>query len=564
MKNQKNFYGPAERPPLMLTIFSSIQHMLLVLSLGLALPVTVARAANLTPTESGVLLSISLLSIGITGILQTLPSRFFGNGRMDLSGSDSAALSACAFAAQLGGMPLVFGMTLISGIFKGIVGSFTYRFRKLFPAEVTGTMIFILGLSIIPTAIKFFLGVPNFDKTGTYSVPHLIVAIITFLVMLVCTGFFEKTKPYAVLFGIIVGYILSACLGIFDKAAFAELSNSPFFQLPIPKKISLAFDWRAVIPFAIVTIAAIVDNIGDFTAAQKISDPKYKRPDWKCIESGIRASGLGSAIAGILGGVIQSTATANLGIAKATGITSRIVGYGACGILIALAFFPKLTGALMLIPEPVLGAILLYSVTYIMAGGFSSLMEVELDDRKVFVVFVSIILSVSTMIPGLWKFLPPNVAQVICSPLVMGTVVLITMTLLTRIGTKRKVCLQSGTCASAILVLNEKLKEICKEWTVKKDLSHSLIFGIDAVAEGLYVNGIRDEIRINMVYDQMQIKIQILTHNAENLEESNTVSDKKGVPDELELALIMLKNRFDHVRWIRKGQQLSLNIDADL
>ena len=67
-----------------------------------------------------------------------------------------------------------------------------------------------------------------------------------------------------------------------------------------------------------------------------------------------------------------------------------------------------------------------------------------------------------------------------------------------------------------------------------------------------------------MVYDQMQIKIQILTHNAENLEESSTDSDKKGVPDELELALIMLKNRFDHVRWIRKGQQLSLNIDADL
>jgi chromatin segregation and condensation protein Rec8/ScpA/Scc1 (kleisin family) len=112
--------------------------------------------------------------------------------------------------------------------------------------------------------------------------------------------------------------------------------------------------------------------------------------------------------------------------------------------------------------------------------------------------------------------------------------------------------------------VNEKLKDICKEWAVSKDLSHSLIFGIDAVVEGLYVNGVRDEIRINMVYDQMQIKIQILTHNAENLEESNTASDKKGVPDELELALIMLKNRFDHVRWIRKGQQLSLNIDADL
>ena len=564
MSKKNNFYGPADHPPLMLTIFSSIQHMLLVLSLGLALPVTVARAAGLGPQDAGLLLSISLLSIGITGILQTLPSRIFGNGRMDLSGSDSAALSACAFAAHLGGMPLVFGMTLLSGIFKGIVGSFTYRFRKLFPAEVTGTMIFILGLSIIPTAIKFFLGLPQFDRSGAFSTPHLIVAVITFLVMLVCTGFFDKTKPYAVLFGIIVGYILSACFGIFDKAAFAELSNSPFFQLPLPKKISLAFDWRAVIPFIIVTVAAIVDNIGDFTAAQKISDPNYKRPDWKCIESGIRASGLGSAIAGILGGVIQSTATANLGIAKATGITSRIVGYGACGILIFLAFFPKLTGALMLIPEPVLGAVLLFSVIYIMAGGFSSLMEVELDDRKVFVVFVSIIFAVSTMIPNLWKFLPPKVAQTICSPLVMGTVTLLAMTILTRIGTKRKATLVSGTSASAIPVLNEKLKEICKEWATSKELSHSLIFGIDAVAEGLYVNGVRDEFKINMVYDQMQIKVQILTDCAENLEESDSTDDTKGVPDELELALIMLKNRFDHVRWIRKGQQLSLNIDADL
>ena len=156
MKQKGTFYGPSDHPPLILTVFSSIQHMLLVLSLGLALPVTVARAANLNPQKSGLLLSISLFSIGITGILQTLPSRFIGNGRMDLSASDSAALSACSFAAGIGGMPLVFGMTVLSGIFKGIPGSFTYRFRKLFPPEVTGTMIFILGMSIISTGVKYF------------------------------------------------------------------------------------------------------------------------------------------------------------------------------------------------------------------------------------------------------------------------------------------------------------------------------------------------------------------------------------------------------------------------
>lgn len=564
MKKKATFYGPADRPPLVLTIFSSIQHMLLVLSLGLALPVTVARAAGLDPQDSGTLLSISLFSIGITGILQTLPSRFLGNGRMDLSASDSAALSACSFAATLGGMPLVFGMTVLSGVLKGILGSFTYRFRKLFPREVTGTMIFILGLSIIPTGIKYFLGLPHFEKTGSFSEMHLAIAIITFLIMLGCTAFFERTKPYAVLFGIVVGYILSICLGLIDKEAFAELSKSPFFQVPLPDKFELAFDWRVVIPFAIVTIAAIVDNIGDFTAAQKISDPNFKRPDWKSIESGIRASGLGSAVAGLLGGVIQSTATANLGVAKATGVTSRIVAYGACGILIFLAFFPKLTGALMLIPEPVLGAVLLYSITYIMAGGFSTLMEIELDDRKTFVIFISIIFAVSTMIPGLWKFLPENLFQAFCSPLVMGTITLLFMTIVTSIGTRHKASFLSGTSASAIPVLNEKLREICREWAVSKELCHSLIFGVDAVAEGLYVNGVREEFKIILMYDSMQIRVQILTDCAENLEETEVESTLSSVPDELELALIMLKNRFDHVRWIRKGQQLSLHIDADL
>ena len=168
------------------------------------------------------------------------------------------------------------------------------------------------------------------------------------------------------------------------------------------------------------------------------------------------------------------------------------------------------------------------------------------------------------MIPGLWKFLPPKVAQVVCSPLVVGTLTLLFMTVLTSIGTKRKACLKSGTSASAIPELNEKLREICKEWSTSKELSHNLIFGIDAVAEGLYVNGVRDEFRINLVYDRMQIKVQILTDCADNLEESDADNDKKQIPDELGLALIMLKNRFDHVRWIRKGQQLSLNIDADL
>ncbi len=561
LKTHGQFYGSGDRPPPMLMIFSSIQHMLLVLSLGLALPVTIARTAGLTPGESGIFLSLALLSIGITGILQTLPSRYLGNGRMDLSVSDSAALSACALAAQLGGMPLVYGMTALSGLFKGILGSFTYFFRKLFPPEVTGCMIFILGVSIIPTGLKYFLGLSHFAKTGDYSTLHLFVAVCSLLIMLSCTIFCRALKPYAALFGISAGFLLASCVGILDTAAFSELAKTPFFRFPVPQKLSLAFDWRVVLPFAIVTIAAIVDNIGDYTAAQKISDPKFKRPDWRCIENGIRASGLGSLIAGLTGGVIQSTATTNIGIAGATGVTSRIVGYIASGILIALAFFPRAMGALMLIPEPVLGAVLIFSISYIMAGGFSTLASVELDDRRIFVIFVSIIFSIATMIPGLWTFLPKEVALVLLSPIVMGTVILLFMTTLTSLGTRHRAQFTTGTDAASIPRLNEKLKSLCQQWCVSKNLCQSLTFGLDAVAESLCVNGVDNEIKIELAYDRMQIKIKL---SAEHPNIPQPGADKNDSPDELDLALLMLKNRFDHVRWERKGTLLNLNIDADL
>ncbi|MFA6930570.1 MAG: solute carrier family 23 protein [Lentisphaeria bacterium] len=565
MENKKEvkkevFYGPADTPPPVLLIFSSIQHMLLVLSLGLALPVTISRSAGLTPGEAGVFLSLALLSIGITSILQTLPSKYLGSARMDMSVSDSAALSACNYAAQLGGMPLVYGMTILSGLFKGVLGSFTYRMRKIFPPEVTGCMIFILGISIIPTGLKYFLGTGLYERSGEYSTPHLAVAASSLLVMLACTIFFRKLKSYAVLFGIAAGFILAACSGLMDWQAFSALSDTPFVRLPIPEKFTFAFDWRVVIPFTIVTIAAIVDNIGDYSAMQKISDPNFERPDWRSIENGIRASGLGAMIAGVMGGVIQSTATTNIGIAGATGVASRKVAYISSGILIVLAFFPRMMGALMQIPEPVLGAVLIFSIAYIMAGGFSTLASVELDDRRIFVIFISITFSISTMLPGLWTFLPKNVASILLSPMVMGTLILLLMTVLTNLGMKRRMHFVFGTGATAIPVLNEQLKSVCQEWSVSRNLCNTLTFGLDAVAEGLCVLGVDNPFAVDVTYDRMQIKMSV-TATHPKLADSQL---QDGTTDELSLALLMLKNKFDHVRSSLHGQTLRLDIDADL
>jgi len=441
-----------------------------------------------------------------------------------------------------------------------VLGSFVYRIRRLFPPEVTGTMIFILGISIIPTAVKYFFGTDICAKTGSCPSAHLAVASVSLFTMLVCTVFTKALKAYSVLVGIVVGYVLSAFTGCLDWDAFARLNELPACSLPIPRSFSLAFDLRAMVPFAVVTVAAIVDNIGDYTAAQKASDLNFRRADWRCIQNGIRASGVGSFIAGLIGGVIQSTATANIGVARATGVTSRIVAYVASGILILLAFFPRLAGAMMLIPTPVLGALLVFSVTYIMAGGFSTLTQVELDDRRVFTVFFSIIFSVATLVPQLWNFIPPKIASIVVSPVVMGTGALLFMTALTSLGTSRRVHIESCADPAAVQRLHEQLLDCCRAWCMPKSLSHAIVYGMDAVCEALDVHHVDSAFGLNLRLDRMQVKIE-LTAEHPNIPEESAPGE---IPDELGIAMLMLRNRFDSVSWTRSGNGLRLVIATDI
>ena len=249
------------------------------------------------------------------------------------------------------------------------------------------------------------------------------------LFMLACSLFIKALKPYTALLGIVFGFVVSMITGVFDPASFSQVGNQSFVALPVYKELGYAFDLRVIIPFVVVTVAGVVDNIGDFSACQSADDPNFKKPDWRSIEGGIRGNGLGSVISGLLGGPIQSTATTNIGIAGASGITSRAVAYLTGAMLMLVSFFPGITGILSLIPTPVLGAVLLYSGCYIMAGGFSALTSCVMDDRRIFTVFLSIFFAISTLIPGLYSFLPESVATILVSPMVMGVCVLLITTL---------------------------------------------------------------------------------------------------------------------------------------
>ena len=548
LKKKTLLYAADQVPPRAALIFSSLQHALLALSLGMALPVAVGRAAGLDLEHSASYLAAALFCMGFTAVLQTIPGKVLGSGCQSLSTTDSAAICACVLAAEAGGIPLVLGMTLFSGILRAVIGSFAYRLRKMFPPEVTGTMVFILGINLVPTGFKYFLGSPT----------HIAVAAITLLFMLACALFVKPLKPYTALAGIVFGYILSAVTGVFDVSSLAALKEQSVVALPIYKDISFAFDLRMLIPFLVITVAAVVDNIGDFSASQRANG--METTDWHGIESGIRGSGLGTALSALIGGSAQSTATTNIGVASAAGITSRAVAYVAGGLLVVVSFLPGISGVLSMIPEPVLGAVIMYSMCYIMAGGFETLSSRELDDRRIFTVFLSVAAAISTLIPGLYDFLPESVSKVLVSPMVMGVCVVIIVTLIGKIGAKKKYAFVTGVTADDVSALEEELKRVCGEWGTERVLCRKLQISLSALCEGLCELNADTLLRLSFSFDGLQLKLKLQTEGG-TVEKSDA---EAGSGSALAIALSMLPNMFDHVKSEIRDGVLTASMDADV
>ncbi|MBQ0084094.1 MAG: purine/pyrimidine permease [Clostridiales bacterium] len=550
VQGKKVLYSANQTPPKSVLIFSSLQQMLLLISIGMALPVSVARAADLDVAHSGSLLAAALLTMGVASILQTINGKFIGSGYQAFSACDSAAISACLLAAQAGGIPLVIGMTVFSSVAKFCLGSFAFKLRKLFPAEVTGTMVFILGINLVPTSFKYFI--------GSGETKHLVVAGATLLFMLACSLFIKPLKPYSALAGVVFGYILSIITGVFKISEFSALSGKAPVALPVYTELSYKFDAKMIIPFLIITFASVVDNIGDFSAIQKANDPDMQKPDWRSLERGARAGALATALLGLLGGSAQSTSTSNIGIASASGITSRKVAYVAGGMLIVISFFPGIMGVLSMIPEPVLGAVLMFSMCYIMSGGFSTLLSHELDDRKIFTVFLSIGAAVSTLIPGLYDFLPKSVSDILCSPMIMGVIVLIIVSVFGRIGTKKKFAFITGVSAPEVLALGEEITNVCKRWGTQKILPRKLQICLSALCEGIFEQNSDTKLQVSLVYDSMQIKLHIETAETELQEVAQTDASS------LSIAVAMLPNMFDNVKTNWAGGKLTIDMEEDI
>jgi len=430
-------YGVDEKPPLVVTILQGLQQLIMI-SAMLIFPSIIVTAAGGPPELAQSLTSMTMVVGGLGTIMQAL-QKPIGSGYICPEGGAEPYLPGAILAVKTGGLSLLCGMLVFAGIFQGIMSRFITRLRVLFPPEVTGLVVVMVGFSVIPITIEYLFGAT--DGNWVFNSNTLMTGIVSLAVMVGASIWGPPLlRTFSLLAGLLVGYILSAVLGLFSPQDLVMLRSTPFIGLPSFQFHGFSFDPALTVPFLIASLSCVLKSIGDITTCQKINDADWKRPDLENISSGVLAESVKTVIGGLIGGLGCTTHSSSIGLSLATGVTSRVVAYVAGVMLILLAFLPKLTVAFVIMPKPVMGACLLFAVCFMIVTGLQIALSRMADSRKVFVLGIGVILGLSVdFLPGFYQaMMPAWLNPIFGSSLSLATISVIILNLLFRIGVSQR------------------------------------------------------------------------------------------------------------------------------
>ena len=528
-------YDVDETPPLFAMLVLAVQHVF-VISVGWIFVVVLVTSIAGTPEQSQSVIRMAMIASGIATILQARTKGPVGSGYLCPFSCGPSYLAASILAGKTGGLPLVFGLTTCSGIFEGLFSRVMQRLRALFPPEVTGLVVAVVGIELIRMGCPRFLGYAG--PGSEPEVRHIAVAFITLAVMVAPTIWSKgKLRLYPVLLGLCAGYVSSMGLGIFTKSELGALLAVPMFGLPHRVTGGMSFRLVLLAPFLVASVSSMLKTVGDLTLCQKINDANWKRTDMKSVSGGILAGSIGTTLAALLGGVGQSTFSSNVGLSMATGATSRAIALPTGLFVIALAFFPKLAAIFSGMPPPVMGAVLIYVACFMIVGGLQVLTSRMLDARKTFVVGISLIFGLSVeIVPQLYRDVPVAVQPLFESALSLTTVLVVLLNLLFRIGIAKRRRFELVPGPDNRDTISRILEEQGAAWGMRKEV---VLRAIDALTEFMTSAHIRLQlssptVAVEVEFDEFKLEIDIdydglPVHLPEELPPFEALADEDGI-----------------------------------
>ncbi len=401
--------------------FFGLQHVLVMYAGAIAVPILIGGAAKLSMEEIGLLISADLFVCGIASIIQSAGIWKFGIRLPLMMGCTFAAVPPMmAMAANPDtGLLGMFGAIIAAGLVTILLAPLVGRLIKLFPPLVTGTVITVTGLNLIPVGVNWVAG--RGPATG-----DPVNLLITFIVLLSIIAISKYASGFlrniAVLIGIAVGFVVAALLG---KVDFSRVGQAGWFELITPFHFGMPhFEIGPIIALSIIMIVVMVETTGMMLAVAEMVGKKVGSKD---ITRGLRVDGLGTLIGGVFNTFPYVTYSQNVGLVGVTGIKSRWVCAMGGLIMIVLALFPKLSILFALIPQSVLGGAGIVMFGMVVATGIKVLAEVdykkESSRHNLFILAVSVVMGLIPMVnPGVFSLLPKWMSPFTHSGIVLAAV----------------------------------------------------------------------------------------------------------------------------------------------
>lgn len=521
-------YAVDDIPPSWVGVVLGLQH-LCVVAISFVFPVVVVRAMGGTAEQAEFMVNMSMLAAGVGTVLQALPRGPVGSGYLCPMVCGPSYLSASILAAQTGGAALVCGMTAFASLFVVGASRVMHHLRILFPTEIVGLVVAMVGLTVLKLSATNFLGL---DDAGRIIGPEsAIVALITLATMCALSVWGRGFPRLAcVIIGMTVGYAAAGVMGLLTREHAAEISSANWVAFPFTDHPGFAFDASIVVPFVVAAVCSLLKNVGDITTCQKINDADWQRTDMVNVRQGMLADGLGCLVAGMTGGHGLSGSSSNIGLSLATGATSRTIAWITGGLLVVMAFCPKLSSIFAIMPNPVIGAVLIFAVSFMVIAGLQIITSRMLDGRKTLVVGIALLAGLSVdMLPQVVEQAPAWAHPLLHSSLSTATIIVILLNLLFRIGIARRARLQIPAEGDVTGLVFDFFDRQGSLWAARKDVIDRARTAVAQLAEAIHEHKLSEgPIAVDATFDELNLAVAV-QYSGQPLQ----LSDRAPAPAEL-------------------------------
>jgi uracil-xanthine permease len=420
-----------------------LQHVLVMYAGAVAVPLIIGRALKLSPEQVALLISADLFCCGIVTLVQSFGmTRWFGIRLPVMMGVTFAAVGPMVAMAnaQSGteGARAIFGAIIAAGLISMLIAPLMGRLLRFFPPVVTGTIITIIGISLMRVGIGWAMGGPAFlaqnldvpklvtmvdqakasaaaasapiklpgplpmvDNPNYGSLENMAIAAFVLVAILLITRYARGfIANISVLLGIVAGCVLAALLG---KMSFEKVGKAGWFDVVTPFAFGApTFDLVMVLTMTLVMIVVMIESVGMFLALSDLTGKKITQAE---LTAGLRTDGLGTLIGGIFNTFPYTSFSQNVGLVGVTGVRSRWVCVAAGLIMVVLGLLPKMAALVESVPQFVLGGAGLVMFGMVAATGIRILANVDFKRNRynLYIVAISIGAGMIPLVAPRWS-----------------------------------------------------------------------------------------------------------------------------------------------------------------